>query len=697
MAIGTSIVGIIFQNTLVAELVSPISVLLVLVVPGLLVLLGLSRSGEVDSRVLVYSVGLSATVLMFLGFFVNLTHQIAGFASLRALPLWVCFGALLLVLAAWANRRVHTDEISIDLGWSSRVPLLGFVLVAAVVGTVYMERGGTNAFVLATLGLLFLIYAVSAFDPSHREGLLYVIALSLLYSNALASRFLLWGDQAKEAHLAFLVLQAGYWSPTGLPYANKAGMLRIVILHPLHFLLTGLDLTLILKIVHPLMFAIAPVALYQTFASRDQAGAGYIAAGAFMFSFPFITVLSKNTRTAAAILFIILFVRVLLDREIDAFVRRVLLAAFGVSVFVSHYGAGYMFFAMLTGGFVLATVGRRVLHQDSLRHDRLPAGTVTLVALVSIAWYGYVSPRGASLGTVAGFVVTFLDKLQSGFFQPSSSATANYVTTSFTSLSLNGVKVLTVVIFGIIGLGWLVALIRARRVEIGVESRASYLAISSIAGALFATTILPVEKFNTARTMMVSLAVVAPLLLIGVHGLLDIVDRRRVSPRWLPVAICLLVLAPYFVFSSGLLAATVTHDYSPNVLTYREDVIEDGSPQAKIYLFKQYLPETGAKGGQWLKEYATGDIYGSEWPGNPNSGPLREREKAKEHPNTYYGDISAVRGGDCIYLSPFTVYTGLLTVPSSHFDRAYILSSELSTTRRSQVYANGGAEMYCLN
>lgn len=688
---GAGLVAVALPETVVAELASPATLLLVLLLPGLLGYLGLTKKTTIDRRAVTYAVGLSAALLMGLGALLNLTHLVTSVEPLRPFPVWLAFSLLLGLLGFGVDRRVPGDRLELVIPGTVRPYLLVAIPIAAGGGSLLVEGGWSNWFVLLTLIVIALVYTMGAVDPSHRVALLYCVALGLLLHNTLISEFLLWGDQGKEANLVYTVLQAGYWDPAMLPRANKAVMLEIVILHPVRSLLTGLGVNHLFKIAHPLVFAVAPVALYQTFALRDRARAGYLAAGAVMFFFSFFTVLARNTRTAIAILFIVLFMMALLDTEVAGSGRGTLLSVFGIAVFVSHYGAGYMFLATVMGGLVVGIVGRKIIGQRNRAHEQLPVVPVVLIVIANYAWYTYVPPNAATLNTLVGFFLEFSQKLQSGFFQPTNSATANYAASSFSSISLNGIKALTVVLFALIGLGWLTALARSWRGETGIETNVSYLGLASIAGALAAITFLPVERFNTARTIAVSLAVVAPLFAIGVEGVLSHVPRSVSVPDWTSTAICLAVLLPFFAFSSGLLAATATNDYSPNVLVYRDSVVTDGSPASQSYLYKQYLPDTGARGGQWLASYGTGTIFGSQWPGNPTTGTVGGPSPQYE----YRGNITAAPASSCIYLSPLSVDAGVIRLPAGHFENEFMQTSELDLATRSRVYANGGATLRC--
>lgn len=689
VSLGTVSVG--FSETIVTELTAPVAVILALLIPGLASYLIITQRNTVDSNTVIYGMGLSASLLMLFGFLINIGYQLFGIEMLRPVPTWIAFGLLLGGLGLGIERRVPGDSIRFALPTAVQPYLFSAIPVVAGVGAIIVEQGGTNRFVLLALGGILLIYCVGAFDPSRRATLVYCIALGLLLHNTLISELLVWGDQGKEAFLAQKVIDIGHWNPAVIPRANKAIMLRLVILHPLHMMLTGLGVLHVFKIVHPVLFAIAPVALYQTFAARDNPRAGYLGAGSLMFFFSFFTVLSRNTRTAGAILFLILFVRTLLDADLPMRVRRVFLPLFGASLFVSHYGTGYMFLTILIGGFVVALGGRLFPgpHRDA--NHTLPTHSVFLTVLMGYAWYSYAPPGSATLGTLVSFVIDFSEKLQDGFFQPTNSATAHYASGSYTSPSLVGIKILTIVLFGLIGLGWVVMVIRLLRGKDGIGTTLPFVGISAVAGSLAGVTFLPVERFNTARTVAIVLAVVGPLFPMSLTGVKNVVSMIRRVPDRVSTAGGLVVLVAFFLCTSGLLAATVTHEYSPNVLVYQEEVLTDGPSEAKTYLYKQHIPDTEMYAARWLAHHGRGTIYGGSWPGNPVTG-----RRTKVHTNyTYDGDILAASSRGCIYLDPVSVRGGVIRLPAGHLKSSFMQTSDLNTTGRSRVFTNSGATVYC--
>ena len=92
-------------------------------VPGLLILrlLKLHRLGSIET--LLYSVGLSITFVMFLGYFVNMLYPLIGISKpISIYPLIITITAVILILCAIAYKQeaseARVSHQSIPIGWS---------------------------------------------------------------------------------------------------------------------------------------------------------------------------------------------------------------------------------------------------------------------------------------------------------------------------------------------------------------------------------------------------------------------------------------------------------------------------------------------------------------------------------------------------------------------------------------------------
>lgn len=124
-------------------------------------------------------------------------------------------------------------------------------------------------------------------------------------------------------------------------------MLRIVILHPVYALFTDLQLIWVFKLVHPLLFSVTPVALYEAYRRNT------ISVLLFVSLFSFFIVLSRNTRTATALLFLSLLALLIADDYLDDVHRKLLAIVFVAGIVVSHYGVSCMVMVGIAAAYPL--------------------------------------------------------------------------------------------------------------------------------------------------------------------------------------------------------------------------------------------------------------------------------------------------------------------------------------------------------
>ena len=82
----------------------------------------------------------------------------------------------------------------------------------------------------------------------------------------------------------------------------KKSMLRIVMLHTIYTLVSGIELLWELKIVHTVLYAFAPVALFKSYQSVFEEREAVLEIQLAISYFPLFTVTPVNTRNRAAML-----------------------------------------------------------------------------------------------------------------------------------------------------------------------------------------------------------------------------------------------------------------------------------------------------------------------------------------------------------------------------------------------------------
>ena len=426
-------------------------------VPGILVLAALRlRNLDVVEAVL-YTVGLSVTVVLSVGLVANVifnaSNTIKPF-SLLAVTSSVSFVVLLLCAVAYYRNRTHpkplfTAEMSVPLTPTLFLCIIPFL---AVFSTYLVNTYNVDAGQLLLWLLLCVVVLLIAFDkviPSKLYPLaVFVIALSLLFQYTLISAWITGADIQTEWFLANIVLNMGVWNPSLFSQYN--GMLSVVALAPIYSLITSLSLIWVFKIIYSAVFALVPVGLYQIFRRQLNDKAAFLSCFFFVSFAPFYIQMTTLARQEVAELFFVLLILLIVSKEMNQRIQSALFIAFGVSLVVSHYGLFYITLFFLFAMWFVLTVAARVggsnlsppylrtkikIHQDkqittpSPRSS--PTSVVTIVTaavlfIASTAWYFYTAQ-----GTVPQQVVSLGSHIAgsiSDLFSPTYSEAANVVT-----------------------------------------------------------------------------------------------------------------------------------------------------------------------------------------------------------------------------------------------------------------------------
>lgn len=689
------------------------------VVPGYLLLRLVGVRNESRIETVLYSVGLSLVSLMLVGVMANFLLRGVGVdRPIAELPMVLSIAAFVCALTlAYAQGVDEEWSVTIDTDRLISPTVLGLTLlpVVGVYGGLILTRFGNNYLLIA---LYTAIVAIPVFVVRDRlpDRLLpyaiWTVALALLLQNTLSGHFMAWGDSPKEARLALGVVGDGYWSPALAPnYGNKYTMLRIVLLHPIYALFTDLKFVWEFKVVHPLLFSLTPVALYHAYEQYVDERTAFLSTYLFMSLFSFFIVLSRNTRTATALLFVSLFVLLIATRTVAPNRRKLLAVPFVIGVIVSHYGVSYMIALVL----ILVVPIRWVLNRLSPRNrsdaQLTSLASVGLYGMLLFMWYVYFSPDAKTFGELIGTAETFFARLTGqSTALASTSASTNYLVSNFTSATLQVLKLYNVLVGGVIVLGLALIgwrLLRDRHVEFDTE----YVAYASAALVVFGITFLPIERFNTARTYPTTLLFYAPFFVLGVRRPLEIAGRyvgrlRNVQPHRVVVALLVVFLA----LNVGLVSAAVTNEYSTNALVEKDRIMTDGSPAAKSYFYKQYPTVHGVAGTEWLGSTGTPDrMYQGGWPGGPQGAaghaPLHPSERRGGQVGFNQRGIrgemvlgSGSVGDGYLFFAPVGHQRvgNVIVLPSSHFGFNYVETSEVENrwANKHLIYDNGGSRVY---
>ncbi|MFC1998985.1 DUF2206 domain-containing protein [Chloroflexota bacterium] len=343
-------------------------------IPGLLIVRILKPHTLNTIDTLLYSVALSIAFVMIVGLFANAIYPLIGISRpISILPLIISltvFVAILSIVAyvrergrksihPQARSRIWTEIFSPPVLFLLLLPLL------SLIGALLVNYYQNNIILLILIALIAIIVVLIAFDKFIPRKLyplaITMIALALLWHWSLVSEHLVGWDIQQELYLQSLVLTNSVWDLSTAYSLNTT--LSITMLVPISSLLLDMDAVWIFKIIFPLFYSLVPLALYQIFRKQTDEKIGFFSVFFFMsFSF-FYAVMLALARMQIAELFFLLSILLLLDKELPANKRSVLLVIFAFSIVVSHYGL-YFFYVV----YLLVTVlSLRLLRTSKLK------------------------------------------------------------------------------------------------------------------------------------------------------------------------------------------------------------------------------------------------------------------------------------------------------------------------------------------
>lgn len=168
--------------------------------------------------------------------------------------------------------------------------------------------------------------------------LIYICSVLLIYQTSLLTNNLIGSDIHLEYFYADQAVQRNF-SDLSVPMTINI-CLPITLFLPMFSMLVGMDMMWVFKIIQPLIFAIFPVIVYLIYKSQFSKRVAVIAI-IFLITLPMFTMdLIQLIRQQFAVLFFMLLILLLVNRDISTIKKIAIGALFAVGVIISHYGLG---------------------------------------------------------------------------------------------------------------------------------------------------------------------------------------------------------------------------------------------------------------------------------------------------------------------------------------------------------------------
>ena len=341
-------------------------------VPGIILLriLRVHKVGAIET--LLFSVGLSVSTVLFLGFATNtiypmldLLKPISEAPLLITMTVFVFAGA---VIAYIVDRDFNQPEyITTEETFGWPVFLFALLPFLAIFGAWLVNNYRINTLLFVLLAVIAIVPALVAFrrivPERYYPFVIWTVGLALLLHASLISNHI-WGwDINQEYYISNLVVQNGAWDFS--IYSNINAMLSIVMLAPIYSILCSIDIVWVFKIIYPLLFSLAPLGIYMIARRQSYDRIAFYGTFFFITFFVFFTEMLQVARQEIAELFLVLIALLIINKDLDKIKKYILLIVFSFSLAVSHYGVSYLFMVMITLAWVILVVSEpRLAQQD---------------------------------------------------------------------------------------------------------------------------------------------------------------------------------------------------------------------------------------------------------------------------------------------------------------------------------------------
>ena len=592
-------------------------------IPGILLLriLRIHNTGWIEC--IAYSAGLSLALDMFSSALINFILPLAGISRpMTLLPLTTTLVMLTIVLMIAAyfrdGRYKHpasvTPVVKISL---PAVLLLILLLLLTILSVRLIDTYQNNTLLIACILAIAAVVILAAFNriiqPVVYPLAIFIIGLCLLYQTTLMSPYPVGSDIYAEYYYYQLVANNGIWDYTIASTVNSC--LSITMLAPIYSLLMNIDGVWVFKAIYPLLFALAPLALYHIFSRQIGPRKAFLAAFFFMAVPTFSLEMIALCRQQVAEFFLALFILLLADRQLRTGSKLILASIFASSIVVSHYATGFIGFIymglFLPFLFILRSNWFRSIWSWLSAQSgglppvqkHLPLSSLWIIVAVffiaGFAWYAFTASGinlillgsiwNAQTGAVSSAITsaaTSLPAAQSSVFFDFGARDVLIQTAlgfDFSQVSLQGklFRIMQITTQLLLLLGILRLIFKPKGLHFTIE----YLSLCVTSCLLLAACIfLPgfAKLLNTTRTYHIALITLAPFCILGgeviwlavytlwrklIYAGSTAGTNLTAADHAYPVFIVLIVLIPYFLLTSGLVYEVIGMDITDKIDT----------------------------------------------------------------------------------------------------------------------------------
>lgn len=653
-------------------------------IPGIIILriMKLHKLGNIET--LLYAVGLSISIIMFVGASMTFVYPFFGIVKpMSATSSIITITCLVLVLCTLSYVRDKNfsspDTYSVEEILSPITLFLCLVLFLAPFGTYLVNFNQNNILLMFMIVIISVIVILIGFDkfisPKLYAFTIFVISFSLLFHNALISRYL-WGwDIHTEYYYANLVLTNSFLD-IAIP-SNVNAMLSIVVFAPIFSNVSGISLIWVFKLVYPLLFSLVPLGLYSVCKKQTSDKIAFLSVFFFMSVFVFYTEMLQLARQQIAELFLVLLILLITNTNINKIKRSILCIIFAFSLVVSHYGLSYIFMFSLIAMWLLLYLYAQYKNENMI--STVSANFVILFNILLISWYIFVSSSSTfiSIVQIGNHILT---SIVTDFLNPAAAQGLSIIITESVSPLYTIGKNIHIIAQFFIAIGLFTILLKYGKMKFQKE----YVAFSLVNFMiLVGGIVLPfvASSLNTSRLYQIALIFLAPFFVIGwMTSFKVLANSSRIF--WIghtqnSVKVLSVFLAIFLLFNSGFVYEIAKDN--PNSISLNSSVDYPRFNEQEVL------------GAKWIYDVKNDyPLYGDHY-----RKPLFKSIGLKGSKNIPF-DIDRIVNNSYIYFGTLnTIYDKVLVSNQTDVNiKTEYINSKDTINNKSMIYANGGAQVY---
>ncbi|MDD5093332.1 MAG: DUF2206 domain-containing protein [Dehalococcoidia bacterium] len=685
---------------------------------------------------LVLSVGLSVSVVMFFGLFINWLYPLFGYDTpLATNSLLVSISILTLLLTAIAYLRnqpypfIQSSDFKLDLREKSFLIIPFSFPFLGIMGMRLMNATDNNIVLMALFVVIpayftFISIKHKQVSESVYPPMILSTAVCLTLLLALRSTHIIGIDTNTEYYFFQQTFHNGHWqSIMDHPFDS---CLSISILPTVYQAFMHMDSEYLFKIFYPLIFSFSPLVVYLIAKKYLSSFYASLASLFFMAQNVFLMT-SASSRTTIAILFFALSVMVLFHEGLSDFAKKLLFIIFVASCLVSHYSTSYILLAVLLLTWLgISVVSRIILFRtktsgsiqpdlnldhnlDSLKDDtdaletitrqsllptyvlkKVTLSTLLVVLALLFFWYAQINEVVFKVG------IDQIHNTQKSVVEFADAQSRGYGTAAALGIGIGSKDAPQILEFvfswltiALLVIGVLISCINYRKANgfsaspnpssSGTSSKkldVQFLTLILACSAVLATGVVfpyVFQNYAEDRTYCQVLTVLASFFVIGA---MRTAGFLRIKWRYIVV---LIALIPYFMSTTGMIY---------QIFNFPRSMILNSAGQD--YNIK-YIHEQESSAAHWLKaESSPTDLIFTDYLGGTRL--ISQGEIPSPVYYTIMIDLHREVNYGYIYLRYFDVTTGVLL--DHNVKEQNLTNYQSSFAKRILIYDNGGSEVW---